>query len=94
MIPSIFMTYLFLYPLLENRYPNVLKKTFYPSMPGSKNENGFNLLSQLLEYDPYRRITAEDALNHPYFQESPKPSFKYVNFNAFFLGCMFYFLPI
>jgi cyclin-dependent kinase 8/11 len=34
------------------------------------------LLSQLLEYDPLKRISAEKALSHPYFQEDPKPVMK------------------
>eukprot|EP00877_Chromochloris_zofingiensis_P012839 jgi/Chrzof1/7809/Cz02g37110.t1 len=31
------------------------------------------LMQQMLEYDPLKRITAEDALRHEYFQEDPKP---------------------
>ncbi|OWZ70477.1 cell division cycle 2-like [Cryptococcus neoformans] len=34
---------------------------------------GHNLLSSLLCYDPERRITAEEALKHPYFSEHPLP---------------------
>ncbi|KAF8576552.1 Pkinase-domain-containing protein [Ramaria rubella] len=34
---------------------------------------GIDLLSSLLTYDPERRITAEEALRHPYFSESPLP---------------------
>mmetsp|Transcript_2447 Transcript_2447/g.3574 ORF Transcript_2447/g.3574 Transcript_2447/m.3574 type:complete len:303 (+) Transcript_2447:52-960(+) len=30
---------------------------------------GVHLLSMLLKYDPSHRITAEDAMNHPYFYE-------------------------
>ena len=45
-------------------------------MPGAKSEAGFNLLSALLEYDIEKRISAEDALNHAYFQEEPKPVMK------------------
>ncbi|KAJ3079840.1 hypothetical protein HK102_003476, partial [Quaeritorhiza haematococci] len=36
-------------------------------------ENGLDLLSKLLTYDPDKRITAEEALRHPYFTESPLP---------------------
>ncbi|KAF7339920.1 Cyclin-dependent kinase 11B [Mycena venus] len=34
---------------------------------------GIDLLMSLLTYDPDRRITAEEALQHPYFTESPLP---------------------
>lgn len=33
---------------------------------------GLKLLMNLLEYDPATRLTAVEALNHAYFQESPK----------------------
>lgn len=48
-----------------------------------KSEQGCNLLAAMLEYDPLKRITAEDALNHPYFQEDPRPGLEYV-----FLFCL------
>ncbi|KAF3913196.1 hypothetical protein AA313_de0206097 [Arthrobotrys entomopaga] len=35
--------------------------------------NGVSLLSSLLSLDPAKRITAEDALKHPYFKDDPKP---------------------
>eukprot|EP01132_Coremiostelium_polycephalum_P009962 gene9962-12214_t len=35
--------------------------------------NGFDLLNRLLTYDPYKRITATEALKHQYFLESPFP---------------------
>ncbi|KAK0233471.1 Pkinase-domain-containing protein [Armillaria fumosa] len=34
---------------------------------------GLDLLMSLLLYDPERRITASEALDHPYFKESPLP---------------------
>ena len=33
---------------------------------------GFDLLNRMLTYDPSRRITAKDALQHAYFQEAPR----------------------
>ncbi|KIJ68277.1 hypothetical protein HYDPIDRAFT_81366 [Hydnomerulius pinastri MD-312] len=35
--------------------------------------SGIDLLMSLLTYDPEQRITAEEALRHPYFSESPLP---------------------
>ncbi|GBE78309.1 Serine/threonine-protein kinase ppk23 [Sparassis crispa] len=34
---------------------------------------GLDLMSRLLTYDPEMRISAEEALHHPYFSESPFP---------------------
>jgi len=34
---------------------------------------GIDLLSRLLTYDPEMRITATEAMKHPYFTESPLP---------------------
>ncbi|KAL0580318.1 hypothetical protein V5O48_001735 [Marasmius crinis-equi] len=34
---------------------------------------GLDLMMSLLTYDPERRISAEEALQHPYFTESPLP---------------------
>ncbi|ORZ18791.1 kinase-like domain-containing protein [Absidia repens] len=36
-------------------------------------EAGMDLMMKLLCYDPEQRITAEQALKHPYFSESPLP---------------------
>jgi cyclin-dependent kinase 8/11 len=30
----------------------------------------------MLEFDPLKRITAEEALDHAYFTDDPKPSMK------------------
>ena len=36
-------------------------------------DSGVDLLSRMLEMNPRRRISAEDALSHPYFGAFPKP---------------------
>ncbi|XP_059172768.1 cyclin-dependent kinase 11B-like isoform X2 [Physella acuta] len=36
-------------------------------------DHGFNLLNRFFAYDPEKRITAEEALEHEYFRESPLP---------------------
>ncbi|KAG0261776.1 hypothetical protein BG011_000678 [Mortierella polycephala] len=36
-------------------------------------ENGLDLMSKMLTYNPAKRITAEEALKHPYFSEAPPP---------------------
>ncbi|MCJ1469714.1 cyclin-dependent protein kinase [Pseudocyphellaria aurata] len=54
---------------LEAWYWNTLKTSGYPEAPssGSPGQQGLDLLSRLLEYDPTRRLTAQEALQHPYF---------------------------
>ncbi|KAJ1795535.1 cyclin-dependent protein kinase, partial [Coemansia sp. RSA 2523] len=53
------------------QYPNALK-TWY-SNTGQKSDTGLELLVSLLEYDPERRVTAAQALEHAYFGEEPRP---------------------
>ena len=33
------------------------------------DEKGLDLLSKMIVYDPYKRISAKQALNHPYFDD-------------------------
>ncbi|ETW57450.1 CMGC/CDK protein kinase [Plasmodium falciparum Palo Alto/Uganda] len=37
------------------------------------SDNGLDLLQKMLHYNPQCRISAQEALNHPYFNEFPKP---------------------
>ncbi|KAL3482242.1 kinase-like domain-containing protein [Aspergillus californicus] len=55
---------------LESWYKNCLKNGGYfpKSNIGTPGSDGFDLLSRLLDYDPTRRITASEALEHPYFK--------------------------
>ena len=48
-----------------NQPYNHLRKKFPPSL---LTQNGFDLLNRFLTYDPKKRITAKDALEHPYFK--------------------------
>ena len=56
----------------EQRF-NHLRTKFPPSV---LSEEGFDLLNKLLTYDPSKRISAQDALNHPWFDEYPPPKDK------------------
>ncbi|KAL4422316.1 hypothetical protein ABPG75_008513 [Micractinium tetrahymenae] len=47
---------------------NYLRKEF-PQL----SDSGIDLLNRLLTYDPEKRITARQALRHPYFTERPLP---------------------
>lgn len=40
------------------------------------DQQGINLLSSMLIYDPNKRVTANDALHHPYFDDINRASFK------------------
>jgi len=52
----------------EKPYNN-LRKRFEHNLTNC----GLDLMNKLLTYDPKRRVTAEDALKHEYFTESPLP---------------------
>jgi cyclin-dependent kinase 8/11 len=51
-------------------YSGMLQKKI-PELPA--DSAGFDLLSRLLEYNPAARITASEALQHPFFAEEPRP---------------------
>eukprot|EP00983_Pelagomonas_calceolata_P094544 1157900-Pelagomonas_calceolata.AAC.16 len=38
------------------------------------SHEAFQLLARMLEFDPRSRITAAEALHHPYFSKEPIPS--------------------
>ena len=43
----------------------------------TQSQSGLKLLQELLEYDPEKRITPENAIKHPFFEEMPIPTEKY-----------------
>ncbi|KAJ3224436.1 cyclin-dependent protein kinase [Clydaea vesicula] len=57
----------------NQNYPYGLHEFIYKRF-SSKNSSLIDLISLMFEYDPVKRITAEDALKHQYFLEDPKPS--------------------
>ncbi|XP_075494977.1 cyclin-dependent kinase G-2 [Primulina tabacum] len=63
---------------VKHKY-NLLRRKFpATSFTGSPvlSDAGFDLLNKLLTYDPDKRMTAEEALNHPWFLEVPLPKSK------------------
>ena len=43
-----------------------------------RSPQGYDLLRRLFVYDPERRLTAREALQHKWFHEEPWPTWKYV----------------
>lgn len=41
-----------------------------------RSPQGYDLLRQLFAYDPDNRLTAKEALQHKWFHEDPKPTWK------------------
>eukprot|EP01006_Ploeotia_vitrea_P028826 TRINITY_DN61462_c0_g3_i1.p2 TRINITY_DN61462_c0_g3~~TRINITY_DN61462_c0_g3_i1.p2 ORF type:complete len:452 (+),score=79.91 TRINITY_DN61462_c0_g3_i1:19-1374(+) len=54
---------------LRDKFPKVALTADKPSL----TENGFDLLTGLLALDPCKRLTADAALKHPFFTDSPPP---------------------
>ncbi|KAK9390326.1 kinase-like domain-containing protein [Lipomyces mesembrius] len=52
----------------KDRQPKTSLRSKFPYMTSA----GVDLLSRLLQFDPNKRITAQEALEHSYFKEDPK----------------------
>jgi serine/threonine protein kinase len=53
-------------------FPTWFKSPFAKSIVDNIDDNGLELLEAFLAYDPKDRITAKDALNHPFFDDLHK----------------------
>lgn len=56
--------------LTKTNYKSTLRERFSKHLNGT----GLDLLSSLLALDPYKRLTAMSAKNHPFFAEDPVPT--------------------
>nr|Q38775.1 RecName: Full=Cell division control protein 2 homolog D [Antirrhinum majus]CAA66236.1 cyclin-dependent kinase [Antirrhinum majus] len=54
-----------------HEYPQWTAQPISSAVPGL-DEKGLNLLSEMLHYEPSRRISAKKAMEHPYFDELDK----------------------
>lgn len=60
--------------LMKYKYKKLIKNTkkiSFEKMFPTLEEDGRDLLSKMLVYDPKKRITAKDALKHKYFDDLP-----------------------
>lgn len=58
--------------------PDYVSFPFYPKQPlrqifTAADSETLDLLSKMLTFDPLKRITAIECLNHPYFHKDPPP---------------------
>lgn len=47
-----------------------------------RSKEAYELLRQLFAYDPDKRLTAREAMEHKWFQEEPLPTKKYVRHSS------------
>ncbi|KAK1322551.1 Cyclin-dependent kinase B1-1 [Acorus calamus] len=57
-----------------HEYPQWKPQSLARAVP-SMDQNGLDLLSKMLQYDPANRISAKAAMNHPYFDSLDRSQF-------------------
>eukprot|EP01080_Neovahlkampfia_damariscottae_P001294 gene1294-11378_t len=61
-------------PYYKTNFPN-FKKNILPSKVKEMEQEGYDLLTKMLTYDPSQRISAKLALSHSYFDDLDKTKF-------------------
>jgi calcium-dependent protein kinase len=79
---------------IQNGFSPITKDGWGPWFPSSINvsENAKDLISKLLDSDPAVRLTAHEALEHPWFSEAsnlPLPNIVLTNLETFTQNCKF-----
>lgn len=59
-------------PDFKVHFPAWSSYSLNESMDGNLDKNGLDLLDRMLIYDPAKRISAKQALQHPYFDDLDK----------------------
>ena len=57
----------------RRNFPNSLKQFIILNALTAITDLGLQLTEQMFDFDPEKRITAMNALEHGYFKESPQP---------------------
>lgn len=60
------------YPIVQ-KYEDVFYRCRLKERFPTLSDSGIDFMKQLLEYNPRKRISAEQALRHPWFNEKPVP---------------------